>query len=32
MTEFSRTASDGFARPAAQEVAVPARDHGGQHV
>ena len=32
MSEFSRTATDGFARPAAEEVIVPARDHGGQHV
>jgi predicted dehydrogenase len=31
MSEFSRQARDGFSAPKTRDVAVPARDHGGQH-
>lgn len=30
--EFSRTTKESFAAPPTWEIAIPARDHGGQHV
>ncbi|MSU70156.1 MAG: Gfo/Idh/MocA family oxidoreductase [Opitutaceae bacterium] len=32
MSEFSRTATTGFARPETQVVPLAVKDHGGQHV